>query len=312
MLTYLSGVAKGPVQRVEVLINVITVTFDMNQPTQVREQWLGFVCLFVFVCQRGCQPWLPLGQSNCTAHGGASSAGLAPPPRRAGDLTAAPPSLPPTHPLQNAMTVPNWNRCAQTMFDIMALLGEHRHISLTDTPPEEERVEEPEAGTPTQLWGNLGAFLERLDDEWNGSLKARRVGGAGERAWAWAACSLPPARATCLLLQWQPANPVRPCLPPPPQALDPHANEYMERLRDEAVLLALAQQVSAYLQQQGELDKLAGVALKRIQHFYYKTGARREGRGAREARWTALLPPCCSFADALPPLPWHTALLPRC
>ena len=22
-----------------------------------------------------------------------------------------------------------------------------------------------------QVWGNLGAFLERLDDEWNGSLK---------------------------------------------------------------------------------------------------------------------------------------------
>jgi len=24
-----------------------------------------------------------------------------------------------------------------------------------------------------QVWGNLGAFLERLDDEWNGSLKVR-------------------------------------------------------------------------------------------------------------------------------------------
>jgi hypothetical protein len=34
MLTYLAGVAKGPVQKVEVLINIITVTFDMNQPTQ--------------------------------------------------------------------------------------------------------------------------------------------------------------------------------------------------------------------------------------------------------------------------------------
>ena len=28
------------------------------------------------------------------------------------------------------------------------------------------------------MWGNLGAFLERLDDEWNGSLK---VGGVGVR-----------------------------------------------------------------------------------------------------------------------------------
>lgn len=68
-------------------------------------------------------------------------------------------------------------------------------------------------------------FLERLDDEWNGNLKA----------------------------------------------LDPHANEYMERLKDEAVLLALAQKVSEYLMARRELDKLAAVALNRIQHFYYKT-----------------------------------------
>ena len=32
-----------------------------------------------------------------------------------------------------------------------------------------------------------------------------------------------------------------------------------------------AAQVSQYVQAAGEMDKLAGVALKRIQHFYYKT-----------------------------------------
>ena len=32
-------------------------------------------------------------------------------------------------------------------------------------------------------------------------------------------------------------------------------------------------QVSDYLLAHNELDKLAGVALKRIQHFYYKTGS---------------------------------------
>ena len=26
-----------------------------------------------------------------------------------------------------------------------------------------------------QVWGNLGAFLERLDDEWNSSLKVRSL-----------------------------------------------------------------------------------------------------------------------------------------
>lgn len=31
-------------------------------------------------------------------------------------------------------------------------------------------------------------------------------------------------------------------------------------------------QVSDYLVGQNELDKLAGVALRRLHHFYYKTG----------------------------------------
>jgi len=33
---------------------------------------------------------------------------------------------------------------------LQVLLDENRHITLTDTPPEEERIEEPEEGTPTQ------------------------------------------------------------------------------------------------------------------------------------------------------------------
>ena len=37
-------------------------------------------------------------------------------------------------------------------------------------------------------------------------------------------------------------------------------------------MLFTLRQVSEYLEAQNELDKLAGVALKRIQHFYYKTG----------------------------------------
>lgn len=40
MLAYLAGVTKGPVQKVEILINIITVTFDMNQPTQASWQEL--------------------------------------------------------------------------------------------------------------------------------------------------------------------------------------------------------------------------------------------------------------------------------
>lgn len=81
------------------------------------------------------------------------------------------------------MSVPNWNRCAQTMFDIMvgvhtsklhmlqfrrfvwamsllihvsclvvfkALLEANQHITLTDTPPEDDRDDEPGAGAVAQ------------------------------------------------------------------------------------------------------------------------------------------------------------------
>jgi len=161
MLAYLSGVARGPAQRLEVLVHLITVIFDMNQPT------------------------------------------LAP------------------------MSTPNWKRCAATFFEIMDLAEGNANISLVDVPPEVERIEEPAADEPVAVWGNPAAFLERLDEEWTGSLKA----------------------------------------------LDPHAHAYMERMKDEPALLALAAKVTAYLERLGDSGKLklAAVALRRMDHLYYKT-----------------------------------------
>ena len=161
MLAYLSGVARGPAQRLEVLVHLITVIFDMNQPT------------------------------------------LAP------------------------MSTPNWKRCAATLFEIMDLVEGNANISLVDSPPEDERTEEPAADEPVSVWGNPAAFLERLDEEWTGSLKA----------------------------------------------LDPHAHAYMERMKDEPALLALAAKVTAYLERLGDAGKpkLAAVALRRMDHLYYKT-----------------------------------------
>ena len=108
MLTYLSGVTKGPVQKLEVLINVITVTFDMNQPTQVS---LAELCrlppLFVGMAEPAAQLPLP------------ATLGW-------GVLLLTPSLLPVL--VQNAMTVPNWNRCAQTMFDIMVSVSAWRQV----------------------------------------------------------------------------------------------------------------------------------------------------------------------------------------
>lgn len=52
-------------------------------------------------------------------------------------------------------------------------MAQHPYIHLVEQPPEEEeeRTEEPPAGEPVPVWGNLAAFLERLDEEWTSSLK---------------------------------------------------------------------------------------------------------------------------------------------
>ena len=161
MLAYLSGVARGPAQRLEVLVHLITVIFDMNQPTT------------------------------------------------------------------GPMTTPNWKRCAATLFEIMELADANPTITLVDLQPEEERLEEPVEEEPINVWGNPAAFLERLDDEWTGSLKA----------------------------------------------LDPHAHAYMERMKDEPAILALAAKMSDYAEKLGVAgkEKVAAVALRRMDHLYYKT-----------------------------------------
>ncbi|KFM24795.1 Eukaryotic translation initiation factor 3 subunit C [Auxenochlorella protothecoides] len=138
MLAHLAGLARGPAQRLQVLVASLTVVFDMNRPTQA------------------------------------------------------------------AMTPGNWARCAATLFDILALLEAHPELEL------------------------------RLDDEWNGSLKG----------------------------------------------LDPHAHEYMDRLRDETVLLALAAAVAQRCEATGAFGALATVSLRRIDHLYHKTAPEEEGGAA--------------------------------
>jgi len=135
------------------------------------------------------------------------------------------------NPMTSPMTTANWKTCMASVFDMMALVAANPAVSLADNPVENDRTAEPAADEAITVWGNPAAFLERLDDEWTGSLKST----------------------------------------------DPHTNAYMDRLRDEAAIMALAGLVAEYLEgARGDGDgmikeKTAGVALRRMDHIYYKT-----------------------------------------
>lgn len=59
----------------------------------------------------------------------------------------------------------------------------------------------------------------------------------------------------------------------PWQVIDPHTHQYLDRLRDEPLFLALAQKVSDYMSRCGDHRGLARTALRRVEHFNHKTDA---------------------------------------
>lgn len=55
--------------------------------------------------------------------------------------------------------------------------------------------------------------------------------------------------------------------------LDPHTNQYMERMKDEPLFLALAYKASNHVGSRGEFRAQAKIALRRVEHYYYKSSA---------------------------------------
>ena len=120
-----------------------------------------------------------------------------------------------------------WKKCVINLLEMLKLLEDNPHVKVDENfdPTAEERTEEPKDGSDVKVWGNLVAFVERLDDEMFKSL----------------------------------------------QVIDPHTHEYMARLKDEPVLLALAQKVLDYLTRVADVKSRPKVALRLVEHFYFKT-----------------------------------------
>lgn len=58
-------------------------------------------------------------------------------------------------------------RCVSTLLEVIQILSDNPNITMDENyaGEEVEKTAEPAAGASVSVWGNISAFVERLDDE---------------------------------------------------------------------------------------------------------------------------------------------------
>eukprot|EP01118_Nematostelium_gracile_P018099 TRINITY_DN7921_c0_g1_i2.p1 TRINITY_DN7921_c0_g1~~TRINITY_DN7921_c0_g1_i2.p1 ORF type:complete len:930 (+),score=337.49 TRINITY_DN7921_c0_g1_i2:271-2790(+) len=128
------------------------------------------------------------------------------------------------------LSITLWKAALQNLLSIVSFFEKNPNLLASEeNVKEEEEVEEEgeEEAEQRLVSGNLVAFIQRLDEEFNKSL----------------------------------------------QSIDPHTQEYVQRLGDENSFLELAERAQNCYEKVGALKSAARIAARRVEHIYYKLDA---------------------------------------
>ncbi|KAK9734950.1 hypothetical protein RND81_04G173300 [Saponaria officinalis] len=198
--------------------------------------------------------------------------------------------------LTGHMPINVWKSCVQNMFEILDILCQYNNILVDDTvePEENETQKGVDYEGTIRVWGNLMSDTENMRT----SVVETCIQAHKKIPCSFLVASCihlcDPVTVTWVTITgrqrvehknivpkfYQPSIIYHQGFPfierldleffKSLQCIDPHTLDYVERLRDEPMFLALAQNVQEYLEKNGNMKAAAKVAVKRVEFVYYK------------------------------------------
>ncbi|GJD06292.1 Eukaryotic translation initiation factor 3 subunit C [Galdieria sulphuraria] len=146
------------------------------------------------------------------------------------------------------MSQENWRNCVQYIEKILNLAFEHEtQVRFVVNHPSTETLD---VSVPIRGDKTTSQIEESIESETNGDKNDKRKCVRGDIA------TLLERMDDDLFRAWQ--------------GIDAYLPEYVDRLKDEFVLLKLLAKAQTYFEKEEELDRAARIACRRIQHLYYK------------------------------------------